>query len=111
MANLDIKIKLYAAANGVASIDFQNDVLLEQRSGEDVKIVQWNLSIDEPTAEQLASYETAATTEKTLQTVLNNRANEYPSIADQLDKIYHSGIDEWKKVIKTTKDKYPKWVI
>ena len=36
------------------------------------------------------------------------RAAEYPSIADQLDKIYHSGIDEWKKVIKTTKDKYPK---
>ena len=108
MANLDIKIKLYAAANGVASINFEKDVLLEQRSGEDVKIVQWNLSIDEPTAEQLASYETAATTEKTLQTVLNNRANDYPSIKDQLDKIYHSGIDEWKKVIKTTKDKYPK---
>ena len=108
MANLDIKIKLYAAANGVASIDFENDVLLEQQSGEDVKIVQWNLSIDEPTTEQLASYETAGNTEEALQTVLNNRANDYPSIADQLDKIYHSGIDEWKKVIKTTKDKYPK---
>jgi len=37
-----------------------------------------------------------------------NRAEEYPSIKDQLDKIYHSGIDEWKKVIKATKDKYPK---
>jgi hypothetical protein len=36
------------------------------------------------------------------------RATAYPSIADQLDKIYHSGIDEWKKVIKVTKDKYPK---
>ena len=108
MANLDIKIKLYAEANGVASIDFENDVLLEQRSGEDVKIVQWNLSIDEPTTEQLASYETAATTEKTLQTVLNNRANNYPSIVDQLDDIYHNGIDAWKATIKTTKDKYPK---
>ena len=32
----------------------------------------------------------------------------YPSIADQLDKIYHSGIDEWKKDIKAVKDKYPK---
>ena len=82
MANLDIKIELYAAANGVASIDFENDVLLEQQFGEDVKIVQWNLSIDEPTAEQLASYETAATTEKTLQTVLNKRANEYPSLKE-----------------------------
>ena len=37
-----------------------------------------------------------------------NRAKEYPSVKDQLDKIYHSGIDEWKKVIKATKDKYPK---
>ena len=37
-----------------------------------------------------------------------DRANEYPSIKDQLDKIYHEGIDEWKKVIKATKDKYPK---
>jgi|TARA_R100000084_G_C4608504_1_gene126813 hypothetical protein len=36
------------------------------------------------------------------------RQAEYPSIADQLDKIYHDGIDEWKKVIKVIKDKYPK---
>ena len=36
------------------------------------------------------------------------RAEEYPSIKQQLDKIYHEGIDEWKKLIKVTKDKYPK---
>jgi len=36
------------------------------------------------------------------------RAAEYPPIVDQLDKIYHSGIDEWKADIKTIKDKYPK---
>jgi len=39
------------------------------------------------------------------------RAAEYPSMADQLDDIYHNGIDAWKATIKTTKDKYPKWVI
>jgi hypothetical protein len=38
----------------------------------------------------------------------SKRAAEYPSIADQLDEIYHNGIDSWKAVIKTTKDKYPK---
>ena len=49
-----------------------------------------------------------------LQTAYDNnayqrdRATAYPSIADQLDKIYHSGLNEWKKVIKATKDKYPK---
>jgi len=37
-----------------------------------------------------------------------SRAAEYPSIADQLDDIYHNGIDAWKATIKTTKDKYPK---
>jgi len=37
-----------------------------------------------------------------------DRQPEYPSIPDQLDKIYHSGINEWKKDIKAVKDKYPK---
>ena len=36
------------------------------------------------------------------------RAAEYPPIEDQLDKIYHSGIDAWKEDIKVIKDKYPK---
>jgi hypothetical protein len=36
------------------------------------------------------------------------RAAEYPSIPDQLDDIYHNGIDAWKATIKVTKDKYPK---
>lgn len=40
--------------------------------------------------------------------VAQNRKNEYPSIPDQLDEIYHSGIDAWKATIKATKDKYPK---
>lgn len=36
------------------------------------------------------------------------RKAEYPSVVDQLDDIYHNGIDGWKATIKTTKDKYPK---
>jgi hypothetical protein len=36
------------------------------------------------------------------------REKEYPSIVDQLDDIYHNGIDGWKATIKVTKDKYPK---
>ena len=38
----------------------------------------------------------------------SNRRKEYPSIEDQLDDIYHNGIDGWKATIKTTKDKYTK---
>ena len=37
-----------------------------------------------------------------------DRAKSYPSIPDQLDDIYHNGIDAWKETIKATKDKYPK---
>ena len=37
----------------------------------------------------------------------DQRKFEYPSVAEQLDLIYHD-IDNWKAVIKQTKDKYPK---
>ena len=36
------------------------------------------------------------------------RQPEYPSMADQLDDIYHNGVAGWKTTIKVTKDKYPK---
>ena len=36
------------------------------------------------------------------------RRVEYPPLEEQLDKIYHSGIDAWKSDIKAIKDKYPK---
>ena len=36
------------------------------------------------------------------------RKAEYPAIEDQLDDIYHNGIDGWKTTIKAVKDKYPK---
>ena len=38
----------------------------------------------------------------------SQRKAEYPSVVDQLDEIYHNGIDAWKATIKATKDKYPK---
>ena len=37
-----------------------------------------------------------------------NKKFGYPSWQDQLDDIYHNGIDGWKATIKVTKDKYPK---
>ena len=39
---------------------------------------------------------------------IEKRKKEYPEIKQQLDDIYHNGIDEWKKTIKAVKDKYPK---
>jgi hypothetical protein len=40
------------------------------------------------------------------------RQKEYPSIADQLDYIYHNGIDAWKTdMIDPVKNKYPKGAV
>ena len=38
----------------------------------------------------------------------SKRRAEYPKTEDQLDHIYHNGIDGWKATIKAIKDKYPK---
>ena len=53
---------------------------------------------------KMAELQTAYDNEK----YQRDRAEEYPSIVDQLDDIYHNGIDGWKATIKATKDKYPK---
>lgn len=36
------------------------------------------------------------------------REKAYPSIADQLDILYHSGFDAWKSAIQAVKETYPK---
>jgi hypothetical protein len=38
----------------------------------------------------------------------SKRRAEYPSVVDQLDDLYHNGIDGWKATIKSVKDKYTK---
>ena len=38
----------------------------------------------------------------------SKRAAEYPNIADQLDTLFHEGIDGWKETIQAVKTKYPK---
>ena len=38
-----------------------------------------------------------------------NRKKEYPTVSEQLDYIYHNGIDAWKtNIINPIKQKYPK---
>ena len=107
MASLYTKTKLFLEANS-KTWDNTKVSLQDNLDGNGAFIASWSYDISEPTAEQLATYETAANTEEALEVVLDNRRNDYPSIADQLDDIYHNGIDGWKATIKRTKDKYPK---
>ena len=63
---------------------------------------------------QAYSWSEVSAEQSVLQTAYDNneyqrdRAEEYPSIVDQLDDIYHNGVDGWKATIKTVKDKFPK---
>ena len=107
MAQLYTKVKLYAVANGVASIDFTSDVILRDDGDGVVYIKEWNLDIAKPTDEQLASYNSTATTEENNNVIRGTRKSAYGDIGDQLDEIYKD-IDAWKARIKSIKDANPK---
>lgn len=52
-------------------------------------------------AELVAEYEA--------QVYARNRDAEYPAVKDQLDYIFHNGVDKWKEdIVQPVKDKYPK---
>ena len=106
MAQLSTKIQEYCKANGVANVDFLNDVML-QDDGQGVYIAEWNLDIAQPTDAQLASYETAANNAEANAQVDAARRQAYGSWGDQLDEIYHN-IDAWKTRIQSIKDNNPK---
>ena len=88
MAQLDTKIKLYAEANGVANIDFLSDVKLQDDGDGVVYIHEWNLDIAQPTAEQIASYETAGNAAEANNVIDATRRTEYLSWDKQMEMIY-----------------------
>ena len=108
MANLSTKIKMYAASNGVADVDFLKDVMLQDDSdGKGAYIKEWNLDIAQPTEAQLSAQESSANTEDANNNVRATRRAAYGDIGDQLDEIYKD-IDAWKARIKSVKDNNPK---
>ena len=88
MAQLNTKIKLYAKANGVANIDFRSDVMLQDDGDGVVYIHEWNLDIAQPTAEQIASYETAGNAAEANNVIDATRRTEYLSWDKQMEMIY-----------------------
>ena len=114
MANLKTKIDLYLKANS-KTWDRDKVSLQDNSDGNGPFIASWDYDITQPTAEQIASYETAGNTAETLQGVLNTRANEYKELKEQLDLLYHDmtagkldNTGEWHKHIKKVKDDNPK---
>jgi hypothetical protein len=77
-------------------------------NADDINQITWhNGTTPIPTNEILAKQQELIA-EYNAKQYQRDRANEYPSIVDQLDDIFHNGIDSWKLKIQTTKDKYPK---
>jgi|TARA_R110000803_G_scaffold40402_1_gene87080 hypothetical protein len=111
MAQLYTKVKKYLEANSKTWDAEKSNILLQNDTGTDY-IKSWNVSgLAEPTAEQLASYETAGNTAEALQVVLNKRRKEYPSWQDQMDMQYKDLVNSsttWKDAIAKVKSDNPK---
>ena len=71
------------------------------------KIIEWDSGNkdSQPTDDELNA---AYIAWKNANEYKQKREVEYPEVVDQLDDIYHNGIEGWKTKIKTIKDKYPK---
>jgi hypothetical protein len=101
------KIKKYLEANSKTVSEFDNNIRL-QNDGSGDYIKSWNVSgLAKPTDDQLASYNSAATTEENNHAIKSTRKKSYGDIGDQLDEIYKD-IDAWKARIKSIKDANPK---
>ncbi len=82
-------------------IDKPEGTVKVHKNGEDVLIEgdDYNAWVDDVAASRLDDEQNGWE---------ENRIREYPTIGDQLDDIYHNGIDAWKATIKKVKDDNPK---
>ena len=106
MTQLLTKIKLYANKE----VDFRTEVKL-QDDGNGAYIKEWNLDIAKPTEAQLNALELQANEIEKINNIRSQRANNYPSLADQLDMQYWdkiNGTNKWQQAINAVKQKYPK---
>ena len=112
MASLSSKVKQYCANNGVASVDFMTDVLLQDDSnGQGPYIKTWNVSgVAQPTDEQLNAVDSAADLEERQNAVRATRKTAYGDLGSQLDMQYHDSVDgtsTWKDHVAKVKTDNP----
>ena len=93
------QLKAIQQLNPDASFDTELDA-----NGEIVK-VNWK---EDATPTDLSVINSKAEEIKKAEEYKDLRIAEYPTMRDQLDDLYHNGIDGWKATIKAVKDKYPK---
>ena len=77
-------------------------------SGNNINTIEWHNETTPISKADIEAKMAELQTEYDNNKYQRDRAAEYPSIKDQLDDIYHNGVDGWKTTIKAVKDKYPK---
>ena len=112
MASLSSKVKKYLANNGVNSVDFTSDVLLQDDSnGQGPYIKEWNVSgVAQPSSSQLDAVDSAADLEESQNAVRATRRNAYGDLGSQLDMQYHDSVDgttTWKDHVAAVKSANP----
>ena len=112
MASLSSKVRTYLANNGVASVDFMTDVLLQDDSnGQGPYIKAWNVSgVAQPTDEQLNAVDSAADLSERQNAARAARRTAYGDLGDQLDMQYHDNVDgttTWKDHVAKVKTDNP----
>ena len=112
MASLSSKVKIYCANNGVANVDFMEDVKLQNDSdGRGDYIKEWNISsVAQPTDEQLNAVDSAADLEERQNAARSARRSAYGDLGDQLDMQYHDSVDgtsTWKDHVAKVKTDNP----
>ena len=112
MASLSSKVKTYCANNGVASVDFMTDVLLQDDSnGQGPYIKTWYVSgVAQPTDEQLNAVDSAADLEERQNAVRSTRRSAYGDLGSQLDMQYWdnvNGTTTWKDHVAAVKTANP----
>jgi hypothetical protein len=98
-------------AKGLTQLGFTSEVdfvLQDNSDGVGVFIAEWLSASPQPSDAAIEAADIEYQTAYDSQAYARNRKAEYPAIVDQLDDIFHNGIDGWKATIQVTKDKYPK---
>ena len=95
-------IKLYSAIKSI-SPNLQYSCVGDCYEG-----LTWYNDEYKPTEEELVRKIAELEYQEEVEIYKEQRAAEYPSYADQFDKIFHEGVDAWKADIQAIKDKYPK---
>ena len=112
MASLSSKVRQYCADNGVASVDFTKDVLLQDDSdGKGPYIKSWNVSgLAQPTDEQLNAVDSAADLSERQNAARAARRAAYGDWGSQLDMQYHDsqdGTSTWEDHVAAVKTANP----